>query len=87
MKKIMVICPNYKRAVYEWKRLQKQYPDIWTNASKNALTLMDMNGTEYTFDGPYNNGRVMIGYTGDITFMDEFVNMEIGGTKDYGADD
>ena len=72
MKTKMVVCPTYQRAVDEWKRLQRIYPDIWTHSSKNGLllTLTHINGTKYIFN--VDTPRALLGFHGDVVYMDEF---------------
>lgn len=70
MRTIMVVCPTYQRAVYEWERLQRNYPDIWTHSSKNPLSLTHINGTKYIFNA--DTPRALLGFHEDVVYMNEF---------------
>lgn len=71
MRKVMIVSSTYQKATDEWKRLQRNYPDIWTHSSKNPLSLTHINGTEYIFN--VDTPRALLGFHGDIICMDEFV--------------
>ena len=72
LKVVMVICPN-RDAVYEWERLLKTYPDMWTNVKRNHLSMTNMiTGTTYIFRSETESQRVLLGFHGDVISIDEF---------------
>ena len=71
MRTVMVLCPTYQRAVYEWERMQRIYPYVWTHSSKNPLSLTHINETKYIFD--VDTQRALLGFRGDVIYIDEFI--------------
>lgn len=73
MKKVKIICPTYRQAVFAWETAQKAIPSLWMKSTKNPLTLTSIVGNQYIFD--VNNPRGLLGWHSDTLIMDEFVGM------------
>ena len=69
----IVMCPTYRRAVYEWERLLRTYPDMWTNVKRNYLSMTNViTGTTYIFHAETEGQRELLGFHGDVVSLDEF---------------
>jgi len=69
-KTIIIMCPTYRRAVDEWKRLS-EYP-VWINKSKYPLSLTSFLGTTYRFVGETEGQRKIRGCNAEIISIDDF---------------
>lgn len=72
-KTTVVMCPTYRRAIYEWERLLRIYPDLWTNIKRSHLSMTNViTGTTYIFHAETEGQRVLLGFHGDVVSIDEF---------------
>lgn len=66
---IIIMCPTYCRAVYEWERLA-QLP-FWMAINKPQLTLTSIFGNTWKFVGETEGQRGLRGYHAEIISVDD----------------
>lgn len=67
----IVLCPTYRHAVIKWEDLIRQYPDMWTRATKYPdVTLTSVFGTRYIFRIESEEYKLR-GWSGDFIPFDK----------------
>ena len=70
-KTVIIMCPTYHRAVYEWERLVRL--PFWMSANKPKLTLTSIHGNTWKFVCEAEGQRGLRGYHAEIISIDDFI--------------
>ena len=69
-KTVIILCPTFRRAVYEWERLAEL--PLWAKVNKPQLTLTSIFGNTWKFVVETEGQRGLRGYHGEIISVDDF---------------
>ena len=68
-KTIIILCPTFRIAVYEWERLARL--PLWAKVNKSQLTLVSIFGNTWKFVGETEGQRGLRGYHVEIISIDD----------------
>lgn len=69
---MVILCPTYQRATYEWERSLRRYGEWVEKANRHGLEVRLKDGYVVVFVPESEEKRRLLGFRSDMIYVDEF---------------